>query len=227
MFSDIANFTTIAETVGLDPLMRMLEEYYSVMSDCILKSDGTVGEFIGDGIMSFWNSPEDVKNHSQKAIESALLMQQSLDGLNEKWRRDILPNFPEVRSRIGIHTGEVLSGNVGSPQRMKFGLVGDAVNLASRLEGACKHYGVSLLVSQDTKEMAGPYFTYRSLDNVAVKGKKQGIWVHQVLGIKAVLSKDKKNYAKEYSIITKSLFQNKDLLATTQHLKSFFAKISR
>eukprot|EP00931_Biecheleriopsis_adriatica_P006480 TRINITY_DN107878_c0_g1_i1.p1 TRINITY_DN107878_c0_g1~~TRINITY_DN107878_c0_g1_i1.p1 ORF type:complete len:916 (+),score=185.58 TRINITY_DN107878_c0_g1_i1:52-2748(+) len=172
-FSDIANFTTIAESLDPWVFMQLLTEYLDEMSKIIMKGRGVVGEFIGDAIMAWWNVPIDLgRKHTELALRAALEQQRKLVELRRAWYAQ---GLPEVTARMGLVRGTVLAGNIGSSQRMKYGLVGDCVNLASRLEGLCKMYGVSIIIEEVSKQAYGVQdkFRIRLLDLVTVKGRKQ------------------------------------------------------
>ncbi|KAJ3149528.1 hypothetical protein HDU86_006933 [Geranomyces michiganensis] len=169
-FSDVADFTMIAESMKPKNLILLLAEYLTEMSNIIQASEGTVGEFIGDAIMAYWNSPEEVADHASQACNSALKQLATLDTeLNKKWKAN---GWPHISIRCGVNTGAVLHGIIGSRARMKWGLVGDPVNLASRLEALCKRYRVSVCISDSTLALLRPDdFWIFPMDVVAVKGK--------------------------------------------------------
>eukprot|EP00913_Durusdinium_trenchii_P025575 g24004.t1 len=182
MFSDVRDFTSISEELVQDDLILLLTVYLSVMTRIIESFEGVVGEILGDGILAFWNTPDDVEDHAAKACAAALSQQQALGPLNEEFQK---LGLPPLAIRIGIHTGEVLTGNIGCLSgKMKFGCMGDPVNLASRLEGLCKTYGVGVLCSAATKDRLPPGdgFVCRKLDLVQVKGKKEPTVIYEVIG---------------------------------------------
>jgi class 3 adenylate cyclase len=181
MFSDVANFTTIAESLSHKQLLFMLTLYLTVMTRIIEAFEGVVGEIVGDGLLCFWNTPNNVEDHAVKACMAALAQQQALGPLNAELRKR---NLPELNIRIGLHTGEVLTGNIGSERKMKFGCMGDPVNLASRLEGLCKVYGVGIMCSGATHDLLPEElgFVTRRLDLVQVKGKKEPTLIYDVVG---------------------------------------------
>ncbi|CAJ1456409.1 unnamed protein product, partial [Effrenium voratum] len=179
MFSDVRDFTTISEELKQDDLILLLTVYLSFMTRVIESFEGVVGEILGDGILAFWNTPDDVEAHAAKACAAALSQQQALGPLNEEFRK---LGLPPLAIRIGIHTGEVLTGNIGCLSgKMKFGCMGDPVNLASRLEGLCKTYGVGILCSAATREKlpVADGFICRKLDLVQVKGKKEPTEIYE------------------------------------------------
>lgn len=173
-FSDIADFTTITENVPPPVFLDMLGEYLDRMSGIIMKHHGVVGEFIGDGIMAWWNVPVDLGDrHTRAGLAAALEQQRVLSELRPIWCQR---GLPEVHARMGLVRGkEVYAGNIGSRNRMKFGLVGDKVNLASRLESLCKRYCVHVLVDGEAYEAPGVKDDYflRPIDVVVVKGRSE------------------------------------------------------
>jgi len=181
MFSDIRDFTRIAEDLTQRDLLFVLTRYLSVMTRIVELFEGVVAEILGDGLLVFWNAPDDVKDHAAKACAAALAQQQSLILLNAEFAR---LGLPQLAVRIGLHTGPVLSGNVGSDTKMKFGCLGDPVHLAGRLEGLCKLYGVGIICSAATHDAlprsAG--FFCRRLDLVQVKEKPEPTAIYEVVG---------------------------------------------
>lgn len=182
MFSDIRDFTTIAEDLSEEELLFVLTSYLTHMTMTIEKSGGIVAEVLGDGILAFWNTPTDVPEHAKQACSAALAQHLVLEDLNLSYASE---NLPQLSVRIGLHTGTVLSGNIGSEFKMKFGCMGDAVNLASRLEGLCKIYGVGICLSDATKAAlpgGGADFCFRRLDLVQVKGRRTPTEIFELIG---------------------------------------------
>mmetsp|Transcript_18870 Transcript_18870/g.54584 ORF Transcript_18870/g.54584 Transcript_18870/m.54584 type:complete len:673 (-) Transcript_18870:121-2139(-) len=184
MFSDIADFTTITEQLcDRNPrdLLFVLTRYFTVMTQIVEVYGGAVGELLGDGILAFWNTPLQVVNHQVKACKAALAKQRAVQLLNAEFAQ---LSFPMLKIRIGINTGTVLTGNIGSITKMKFGCIGDDVNLTSRLENLCKMYGVGILCSEATHASLLPSsgVLCRRLDCVQVKGKTQPTTIYEVLG---------------------------------------------
>ncbi len=183
-FSDIANFTPIAESLPPEALLAQLGEYLGALSQSILRHRGTVDKYLGDGIIAFWGAPRPNPAHALDACTAALEQQCLLRDMNALWRAAGKPQF---HTRIGIHTGEVIVGNVGSADRMDYTVIGDAVNLASRLEGLNKLYGTRILITADTWAPARERIAARPVDLVQVKGKTQGTLVYELLGLAADL----------------------------------------
>jgi adenylate cyclase len=180
-FSDIVSFTSISESMPPKELVVHLGEYLSEMSNIIQDNHGTVDKYIGDAVMAFWNAPRRVPNHAYLACRSALQNKNRLRALRNKWEDDDLPPF---RARIGLNTGEVVVGNMGSEARLNYTVIGDAVNLASRLEAICKMYGVEIVISEFTYALVKDKMVARLLDCVSVKGKKQGVSIYELISEK-------------------------------------------
>lgn len=177
-FSDIANFTMISETLALDQLMELLADYLEEMSDILLDEQGMIDKYIGDAIMALFNVPHRVPDHAQRCCRAALRCNARLCELRQQ---QLARGLPEIRARIGIHTGFALVGNFGARERLNFTAIGDAVNLASRLEGLNKAYGTSIILSEDTHALVREEFLCRPLDTVAVKGKARGVTVYELI----------------------------------------------
>eukprot|EP01083_Nonionella_stella_P285667 972481_1 len=180
MFTDIANFTTICEKVDPKELLIVLSEYFEAMATIIRESGGTLAEFIGDAILAFWNAPEEVDDHPFAAVNAGQLMHDSVEEQGVEWRER---GFPEMKIRIGVHTAKVFVGNIGSEYRMKYGVLGDGVNLTSRLEELNKRYDSRLLLSGDclnASERVRTEFLFRQVDVVVVKGRSDPTKLYQV-----------------------------------------------
>ena len=176
-FSDLAGFTTISESLAPAALVELLGGYFDAMTKVIQRRGGTIDKFIGDAIMAFWNAPGDEPHHAVLACEAAIACQAKLD---EMRRSD--PRLAGLRARIGLATGDVLVGNIGATERMNYTVMGDTVNLASRLEGLNKAYGTPVMTSETTYEAAKDVLLARPVDVVAVKGKAKGVRVYEPLG---------------------------------------------
>lgn len=178
LFSDIRGFTTLTETLGAQGTVGLLNDYFTLMVDCINKEDGMLDKFIGDAIMAAFGVPIPCEDHQDKALKSAIDMLKVLEDWNQsRIKKGIVP----VNIGIGLNTDNVVSGNIGSPKRMDYTMIGDGVNLAARLESACKQYSAKLLISEFT--VAGLKGTYkiRDVDDVIVKGKTESVGVYEVL----------------------------------------------
>ena len=178
-FSDVQDFVRIGEAMEPSELVRDLAKYLEVMANTLREHGGTVDKFLGDGILAFFNAPRDLPDHAARSCRAAVRAHERLRALRRTWRAEGKPAF---RARIGLHTGEVLVGNIGTPERFEYTVIGDAVNLASRLEGLNKLYGTWTLSSQAVRDAAGPGFEWRLLDRVAVAGRSGGTLVSELLG---------------------------------------------
>lgn len=179
LFSDIRGFTTISEGLSPEELVRLLNEYLTVMTNVVFKHDGTLDKYMGDAIMAIYGAPLDQPDHPYRACRSALDMMKELKGLNEKWIRE---GKKPLDIGIGINTGMMMVGNMGSEQRFDYTVMGDAVNLGSRLEGANKNYQTNILVSEFTYERVKDAFVCMELDSVQVKGKSRPVKIYQLVG---------------------------------------------
>ena len=177
-FSDIAGFTTISEAMEPNALMHHLSEYFEEVTSILIEHQGTIDKYIGDAVMVFWGAPNEDKNQEYNACISALLIQNKLKELNKKWATK---GFPELGTRIGLHVGEVVVGNVGSSDRMNYTVIGDSVNLAARLEGTNKYYDTNIIISESLYEVVKDKFLCRTLDIVAVKGKTKGVRIYELV----------------------------------------------
>ena len=179
MFTDVRGFTSISEHYGrnVQGLTSIMNRYMTAMTRTILETGGTLDKYIGDAQMAFWNAPLDETKHCKDAVEAGLQMLGSLDAFNASIREEGVPPFG---MGIGINTGVVVVGNMGSEQRFDYTCLGDAVNLASRLEGQSKNYGVLMVLGPVTAERLGDEYFTLELDCIAVKGKKEGVNIFTV-----------------------------------------------
>jgi len=180
LFSDLANFTSISERMPAPELVPFLNTYLTEMTDIVLEEGGIVDKYEGDAIMAEFGAPLDLPDHPDRAVRTGLRMQQRLAELRSEWREK---GLPELHCRVGVNTGPMVVGNMGSGQVFDYTVIGDAVNLASRLEGANKHYRTELMISEFTREHLTPgRFHTRLLDVIRVKGKSEPVRVYEVLG---------------------------------------------
>ena len=180
LFSDIRGFTPISEKYKGNPegLTKLINRFLTRMTDVIIKNGGTIDKFMGDCIMAFWNAPIANPKHRQLAIKSAIEMQTELVKLNKKLNAE---GLPEINIGIGINSGEALVGNMGSEQRFDYSVIGDAVNLASRLESSSKTLGKTLVIGEGTRETIEDHFKFKYIDSITVKGKTEKIKVYTIL----------------------------------------------
>ena len=184
MFSDIRGFTSISELYDAEGLTRLINRFLTPITNVILNTNGTIDKYMGDCIMAFWNAPLIQKDHAKKACDSALEMITALAKLNKELKEDSIREQREHRPiviGIGINTGEACVGNMGSDQRFDYSVLGDSVNLASRLEGQSKTYGVTCVVGDQTVELLDGFATLE-LDLVMVKGKTEAVRIHTLMG---------------------------------------------
>jgi len=186
LFTDIRGFTTISERFADNPtgLTQLINGFLTPMTDVILGNKGTVDKYMGDCIMAFWNAPLDDADHAANACRSALEMERRLRELNQTWEAKVKKEggtFVPIHTGVGINTGVCCVGNMGSQQRFDYSVLGDDVNLASRLEGQSKTYGVEIVVGENTRQKA-PGFTYLELDLIRVKGKTKPVRIYTLLG---------------------------------------------
>ncbi|MFQ5585819.1 MAG: CHASE2 domain-containing protein [Thermodesulfobacteriota bacterium] len=178
LFSDIRAFTSISERLQPEELVQLLNNYLSPMTEIVLREGGTLDKYIGDAIMVIFNAPVDLPDHPKRACTVALTMMEKLEVLNRGWReRGYLPIF----IGIGVNTGDAVVGNMGADLRFDYTAIGDAVNLASRLEGMNKLYGTSILVSEDTRRRVADDFLFREIDTVRVKGREKGVAIFELM----------------------------------------------
>lgn len=187
LFADIRNFTTISEPMTATELKNMLNEFFTPMTEIIFKHHGTIDKYVGDMIMAFWGAPLKDKKHAQHAIAAALDMQTAVTALQTEFAKR---NWPEVNIGIGLNTGIMSVGDMGSKFRRNYTVLGDAVNLASRVEGLTKYYGVKIITT-DATQKDQPRFVFRQLDLVRVKGKKSGIAIFEIICRSKELSNEK------------------------------------
>jgi len=178
LFSDIAGFTEFSEKLPAEALINILNAYLSAMTVEISRQQGILDKFIGDAIMAFWSPQLCNGNHANYACQSALAMQKKLQQLRPLW---VANGAPEINIRIGIATGEMIVGNIGSEQARSYTCIGDKVNYSSRLEGLNKHYGTQIMIDRQTAtEITG--FVVRELDTVRVKGREAGESIFELIG---------------------------------------------
>ncbi len=180
-FSDIKNFTTVSEKLEPETLIEQLNEYLSAMTEVVLKYDGYLDKYEGDAIMAVFGVPVQQTDHARRGCLAALEMQKILVDLRTKWRAE---GKPEFHARMGLNSGPMIAGNIGGKDRFDYTVIGDAVNLASRLEGANKEYGTSIMISETTAQLLGETFVLRELDLLRVKGKQKPVVVYELLAEK-------------------------------------------
>ncbi|MGB7518296.1 MAG: adenylate/guanylate cyclase domain-containing protein [Spirulinaceae cyanobacterium] len=181
LFSDIRSYTSLTEKLKAEEVVGMLNGYFESMVEAVFKHKGTLDKYIGDAIMAVFGSPLPLEDHAWKAVQTALEMRERLEIFNEARLKE---NKVPIRIGIGINSGSVISGNIGSSKRMEFTAIGDGVNLSSRLESASKQYGCDIIISENTYEPCRDQVIVRELDRIKVKGKNLPVSVYELLGKK-------------------------------------------
>jgi len=198
LFSDLSGFTTLSERMDPEDLITLLNDYLDDMTQIVVDQEGYLDKYIGDAIMAFWNAPSDVADHASRGMRTAVIMQRHMKELNRRWAA-ANPDHEPLKVRIGVHTGEVVVGNVGSEQHLEYSAIGDSVNLAARLEPANKTYDTLNMVSETTLELGdASSFRVRELDFVAVKGKEKPVQVYELLELRGVELEPAKEAALEH-----------------------------
>lgn len=195
LFSDVRGFTSIAETMSAEQLVDVMNTYLTRMTEMVFQQEGVLDKYIGDAVMAFWNAPLDQADHALRAIKTALSMQRALEEMN---RADAFSNGLALKIGIGINTGDMIVGNMGSEVRFDYTVIGDNVNLASRMEGITKEYGVGILISEATQQDAGERIVARRIDKVAVKGKKEPIVLYEVLALVEEATPEQRRLAEQF-----------------------------
>ncbi len=178
-FSDIAGFTTISERLDPETLGKLLNEYLGAMTDVVFRHHGLLDKYIGDAIMAFWGAPVSVPDHARRCCAAALEMREVLAGLHARWAA---AGLPLIEMRVGINSGAAIVGNFGSAQRFSYTAMGDAVNLASRLEDLNKQYDTHILISETTRQAIGDAFVCREMGRIQVKGRERPVTVFELVG---------------------------------------------
>ncbi|MBT7955977.1 MAG: GAF domain-containing protein [Rhodospirillaceae bacterium] len=178
LFSDVRGFTTLTETLGAQGTVTLLNDYFTIMVDCITAEEGMLDKFIGDAIMAAFGVPISHDDDEDRAVRASINMLTSLDEWNVEREA---AGQPPVKMGIGLNTDKIVSGNIGSPKRMDYTMIGDGVNLAARLESACKQYAAQLLISEYTVAKLKGTYRMRDIDDVIVKGKTKPVCVFEVL----------------------------------------------
>ena len=178
LFSDIRGFTTISESMDPVSLINLLNRYFTPMTNSVLENGGMLDKYIGDAVMAFFNAPVNIKKHADASCTTALEMIQRLEILNVELEKE---NINAIKIGIGINTAEVVVGNMGSDSRFNYTVIGDGVNLASRVEGLTKNYGVDILITEFTVAKISEEFIYREIEPVKVKGKEEAVLLYQLM----------------------------------------------
>ncbi len=179
LFSDIRGYTTLTENLGASEVVSLLNQYFETMVEAVFNHEGTLDKFIGDALMAVFGAPLPLaENHAWMAVQSALDMRRRLEEFNSK---RIIGAQPQIHVGIGLSSGEVVSGNIGSKKRMDYTVIGDGVNLSSRLESVTKEYNCDIILSEFTYELCGDRIWVRELDKIRVKGKHQAVSIYELI----------------------------------------------
>ena len=177
LFSDIRGFTTMTERGQPEAVVEQLNAYFSAMVDVLFEHRGTLDKFVGDMVMALFGAPLADDEHADHAVQAALAMQAKLKELNAAWKA---AGLPEIATGVGVNTGEMIAGTIGSDQVRSYTVIGDAVNLGSRIESLNKQYGTTVLVSESTVKELKHQYDLRALGDVVVKGKTQAVAIFEV-----------------------------------------------
>ena len=177
LFSDIRGYTTLTENLEADKVVSLLNQYFETMVEAVFNHEGTLDKFIGDALMAVFGAPLPLENHALMSVLAALDMRRRLEEFN-RGRLD----QPQIRIGIGISSGEVVSGNIGSQKRMDYTVIGDGVNLSSRLESVTKEYGCDIILSEFTYRLCRDRIWVRELDKIRVKGKQEAVSIYELIG---------------------------------------------
>lgn len=197
VFTDVKGFSTISEKLDPVDLVSLLNLYLSKMSDIILEQKGTIDKYIGDAIVAFFNAPLDLADHAVHACISAINMKKAEEELNKIIQEQKLSPVP-VFTRIGINTGDMVAGNMGTSNKMNYTIMGNAVNLAARLEGVNKQYGTCILASEETLRETGDRFLYRKMDRVRVVGINEPVRLCELIDTAALADEQMKKLARVF-----------------------------
>jgi len=218
-FSDIRGFTKISEDIKQpDLLVKYINKYMTPMSEIITKNKGTVDKYIGDAIMAYWNAPFDIQNHEDKAVKSALEQLRELNKLNISFKKN---NQPLIDIGIGITTGIATVGEIGSIGRSDYTVIGDTINIGSRVESLCKFYGLQLIITNFTKNRLQDTYTFRYVDYVKLKGKDEAIELWEVINT----NNNTDNFKKELEIYNKAIKLYKE--EKLEDAKQIFEKLNK
>ena len=219
-FSDIRSFTDFSEKMDPQELSTMLNRYFTPMSKIIFDENGTIDKFMGDAIMALFGAPINYPDHAEKACRAAIKCVKQLNEINVEFKKR---NWPEIKIGIGLNTGTMVAGNIGSDQIQSYTVIGDEVNLASRLEGLTKNYGATVLISESTYEVVKDKFVIQQADIVRVKGKKKPVKIYSLI--------DEKNEKTDIDVYKKfdaaiDLYQNKKFNESLAMLKNLQKELS-
>ncbi|MCP3851910.1 MAG: adenylate/guanylate cyclase domain-containing protein [Gammaproteobacteria bacterium] len=206
LFADIRNFTSLSETLSATELKKLLNAYFTPMTEIIFNHSGTIDKYVGDMIMAFWGAPIEDNDHASHATNTALKMLEVTDQLKPAFEQ---MGFPEISIGIGLNTGEMNVGNMGSIYRKAYTVLGDHVNLGSRLESLTKNYGVKLIISEYTYEKIKHTHSARLIDKVRVKGRSEALSIYEPLKLIEQMSKEENTFLSDFKNASKLYYQQK------------------
>jgi len=219
-FSDIQSFSSFSEVLEPERMVSLMNEYLTEMTNILLDHKGTLDKYIGDAIVAFYGAPVPLENHEYHACLTALEMDEKLEIMRKNWTSE--GDWPElvhnIRHRVGLNSGKMVTGNMGSAMRMNYTMMGDTVNLAARLEPAAKHYGVYIFVAENTQKKVADQFEWRFLDNLRVKGKKKPVRAYELLSLKNELSDEKTQLVQAFDE-GMELYLNQDWIKAKKRFK--------
>ena len=217
LFSDIKGFTTITERMGAQDTVSLLNDYFSEMVEVVFEHHGILDKYIGDAIMAVFGTPFPSDDDADNAVHVAIKMQQVLNAMNARRR---IEGQPEFEARIGINSGDVVAGNIGSARRMDYTVIGDGVNTASRLESANKHFGTDILISGSTRSLLKTEYRLRELDLIRVKGRLAPVPVFEVLGIASELTPDSEKRLLDAFAVGLDRYRARNWVGAIDHFES-------
>jgi adenylate cyclase len=179
LFCDLRGFTTLSHSVDPHLVVSFMNDFMTAMTNIIFRYDGVLDKYIGDEVMAFWNAPGEQPDHAGLACQAALEMVRELDGLRSSWSHC---GLPQLDIGVGINTGPMVVGNMGSRERLAYTVIGDAVNVASRLQNLNKEFNTHVLTTEATRQAAGDGFVYRAIDQVTLRGRNEPLTVYELLG---------------------------------------------
>ena len=223
-FSDIQSFSSFSEVLEPERMVSLMNEYLTEMTNILLEHKGTLDKYIGDAIVAFYGAPVPLENHEYHACLTALEMEKKLVTMREQWASE--GDWPElvhnIRHRVGLNSGEMVTGNMGSSMRMNYTMMGDTVNLAARLEPAAKHYGVYLFVAENTQKAVANQFEWRFLDFLRVKGKNKPVKAYELISLKDEMTDDQSQLVQAFNA-GMDLYQKRDWTKAKKQFKDALA----
>jgi adenylate cyclase len=202
LVSDLRGFTTLSENLPVEAVAAQLNEYFPAMVDAIFAQRGTVDDFIGDGILAVFGAPISDRDHARQAVHAAVAMEEALARLNQGWEARGLPT---LRMGIGVHTGVVFAGNVGSPERVKYTVIGDAVNVTARLEGLNKELGTTILLTEETRAELRGLVETRYRGEIPVKGRAEPLRVYELAGVHVDAGPPRENVDEQHPVESRAV----------------------